>query len=276
MYSGLRMSEVIYQVTGIPFERIAVLSGPNLAREIAGGQAAASVVAPDETAPHDGGRTGAQKAARPSFSCSDLSHVIRGSVSTRCRGTRQVSRREFLSGPLRRGKNGSFLCTVWAARPGGQHPRGDPPRVAGDHDQHRRPPDLAEAQRDVRGREPQVALTDLARLIDGPRGRIRGPIDRPQIRIRSLSTVRPRSQRSAQGSPSPASPATARAVHGSAAQPHPRSNPSVPAGTSAARRPESPCGRCSSRSPTSSRWPAPASVRPCEAGGSPPSERCAS
>lgn len=60
-YSGLRMSEVIYQVTGIPFERIAVLSGPNLAREIAGGQAAASVVAPDETAPHDGGRTGHRK-----------------------------------------------------------------------------------------------------------------------------------------------------------------------------------------------------------------------
>ncbi|MGW8880993.1 hypothetical protein [Streptomyces mirabilis] len=103
-YSGLRISEVIHQVTGIPFERIAVLSGPNLAREIAGGQAAASVVAPDETAPHDGGRTGAQKAARPSFSCSDLSHVIRGSVSTRCRGTRQVSRREFLSGPLRRAR----------------------------------------------------------------------------------------------------------------------------------------------------------------------------
>lgn len=50
-YSGLRMSEVIHQVTGIPFERIAVLSGPNLAREIAGGQPAASVIAcPDETA----------------------------------------------------------------------------------------------------------------------------------------------------------------------------------------------------------------------------------
>ncbi|MFF3147573.1 hypothetical protein ACFVRU_39110 [Streptomyces sp. NPDC057927] len=46
MYSGLRMSEVIHQVTGIPFERIAVLSEPNLPREIAGGQAAASVVAP--------------------------------------------------------------------------------------------------------------------------------------------------------------------------------------------------------------------------------------
>ncbi|MCX5009153.1 hypothetical protein OHB05_42305 [Streptomyces sp. NBC_00638] len=28
-YSGLRMSEVIHQVTGIPFERITVLSGPN-------------------------------------------------------------------------------------------------------------------------------------------------------------------------------------------------------------------------------------------------------
>ncbi|MFJ1610778.1 NAD(P)H-dependent glycerol-3-phosphate dehydrogenase [Streptomyces sp. NPDC088253] len=50
-YSGLRMSEVIHQVTGIPFERIAVLSGPNLAREIAGGQPAASVIAcPDQTA----------------------------------------------------------------------------------------------------------------------------------------------------------------------------------------------------------------------------------
>ncbi|MFD8766685.1 NAD(P)H-dependent glycerol-3-phosphate dehydrogenase [Streptomyces mirabilis] len=50
-YSGLRMSEVIHQVTGISFERIAVLSGPNLAREIAGGQPAASVIAcPDETA----------------------------------------------------------------------------------------------------------------------------------------------------------------------------------------------------------------------------------
>ncbi|WP_435810339.1 NAD(P)H-dependent glycerol-3-phosphate dehydrogenase [Streptomyces mirabilis] len=50
-YSGLRMSEVIHQVTGIPFERIAVLPGPNLARETAGGQPAASVIAcPDETA----------------------------------------------------------------------------------------------------------------------------------------------------------------------------------------------------------------------------------
>nr|WP_168504242.1 NAD(P)H-dependent glycerol-3-phosphate dehydrogenase [Streptomyces sp. S1D4-11]QIY93048.1 NAD(P)-dependent glycerol-3-phosphate dehydrogenase [Streptomyces sp. S1D4-11] len=50
-HSGLRMSEVIHQVTGIPFERIAVLSGPNLAREIAGGQPAASVIAcPDVTA----------------------------------------------------------------------------------------------------------------------------------------------------------------------------------------------------------------------------------
>ncbi|MET7746571.1 NAD(P)H-dependent glycerol-3-phosphate dehydrogenase [Streptomyces sp. NPDC005385] len=50
-HSGLRMSEVIGEVTGIPAERIAVLSGPNLAREIAGGQPAASVIAcPDETA----------------------------------------------------------------------------------------------------------------------------------------------------------------------------------------------------------------------------------
>ncbi|MEU6272804.1 NAD(P)H-dependent glycerol-3-phosphate dehydrogenase [Streptomyces populi] len=50
-HSGLRMSQVIHQVTGIGFERIAVLSGPNLAREIAGGRPAASVIAcPDETA----------------------------------------------------------------------------------------------------------------------------------------------------------------------------------------------------------------------------------
>ncbi|MEU4090125.1 NAD(P)H-dependent glycerol-3-phosphate dehydrogenase [Streptomyces aureus] len=49
--TGLRMSEVIHEVTGLPFERIAVLSGPNLAREVAGGQPAASVIAcPDETA----------------------------------------------------------------------------------------------------------------------------------------------------------------------------------------------------------------------------------
>ncbi|MFD8425223.1 NAD(P)H-dependent glycerol-3-phosphate dehydrogenase [Streptomyces sp. NPDC059466] len=49
-HSGLRMSEVIHEMTGIPFERIAVLSGPNLAREVAAGQPAASVIAcPDET-----------------------------------------------------------------------------------------------------------------------------------------------------------------------------------------------------------------------------------
>uniref|UniRef100_A0AAU3HS63 Glycerol-3-phosphate dehydrogenase [NAD(P)+] n=1 Tax=Streptomyces sp. NBC_01393 TaxID=2903851 RepID=A0AAU3HS63_9ACTN len=50
-HSGLRMSELIHEVTGISRERIAVLSGPNLSREIAGGQPAASVIAcPDETA----------------------------------------------------------------------------------------------------------------------------------------------------------------------------------------------------------------------------------
>ncbi|KRV50974.1 glycerol-3-phosphate dehydrogenase [Wenjunlia vitaminophila] len=40
-----RMSEVIAEVTGAPAERVAVLSGPNLAREIAHRQPAASVVA---------------------------------------------------------------------------------------------------------------------------------------------------------------------------------------------------------------------------------------
>lgn len=41
----LRMSEVIADVTGAPAERIAVLSGPNLAREIAEEQPAATVIA---------------------------------------------------------------------------------------------------------------------------------------------------------------------------------------------------------------------------------------
>lgn len=43
-----RMSEVIAEVTGAGPERIAVLSGPNLAREIAGREPAASVVACEE------------------------------------------------------------------------------------------------------------------------------------------------------------------------------------------------------------------------------------
>lgn len=48
--TGLRMSEVITEVTGVRQERVAVLSGPNLAREIAVRQPAASVIAcRDET-----------------------------------------------------------------------------------------------------------------------------------------------------------------------------------------------------------------------------------
>ncbi|MFJ3365796.1 NAD(P)H-dependent glycerol-3-phosphate dehydrogenase [Streptomyces anthocyanicus] len=43
--TGLRMSEVISNVTGIPADRVAVVSGPNLAREIASRQPAASVIA---------------------------------------------------------------------------------------------------------------------------------------------------------------------------------------------------------------------------------------
>lgn len=46
----MRMSQVIGQVTGAEQNRIAVLSGPNLAREIAEGQPAATVIAcPDST-----------------------------------------------------------------------------------------------------------------------------------------------------------------------------------------------------------------------------------
>jgi glycerol-3-phosphate dehydrogenase (NAD(P)+) len=45
-----RMSEVIAEVADVPLERVAVVSGPNLAKEIAAGQPAATVVAcPDGT-----------------------------------------------------------------------------------------------------------------------------------------------------------------------------------------------------------------------------------
>ena len=40
-----RVSEIVAEVTGMPEERIAVLSGPNLAREVAEGQPAATVIA---------------------------------------------------------------------------------------------------------------------------------------------------------------------------------------------------------------------------------------
>ncbi|MFC4516391.1 NAD(P)H-dependent glycerol-3-phosphate dehydrogenase [Streptomyces ehimensis] len=49
--TGKRASEVISEVTGIPAGRIAVLSGPNLAREVITGQpAAATIACPDEEA----------------------------------------------------------------------------------------------------------------------------------------------------------------------------------------------------------------------------------
>ncbi|MDX2820588.1 NAD(P)-dependent glycerol-3-phosphate dehydrogenase [Streptomyces ipomoeae] len=51
--SGLRASQIITKVTGVSADRVAVLSGPNLAREIMEGQpAAATVACPDEDAAH--------------------------------------------------------------------------------------------------------------------------------------------------------------------------------------------------------------------------------
>ncbi|MHB9864422.1 NAD(P)H-dependent glycerol-3-phosphate dehydrogenase [Streptomyces sp. YIM S03343] len=51
--TGKRASQVIGEVTGVSACRIAVLSGPNLAREIMAGQpAAATVACPDETVAH--------------------------------------------------------------------------------------------------------------------------------------------------------------------------------------------------------------------------------
>ncbi|MGW7260713.1 NAD(P)H-dependent glycerol-3-phosphate dehydrogenase [Streptomyces sp. NPDC054834] len=48
-HTRLRASEIIREVTGVPAERIAVLSGPNLAREIMARQpAAATIACPDE------------------------------------------------------------------------------------------------------------------------------------------------------------------------------------------------------------------------------------
>lgn len=46
----LRMSEVVHEVTGAPPDRVAVVSGPNLAKEVAERQPAASVVACTEEA----------------------------------------------------------------------------------------------------------------------------------------------------------------------------------------------------------------------------------
>ncbi|MFI1889087.1 NAD(P)H-dependent glycerol-3-phosphate dehydrogenase [Streptomyces jumonjinensis] len=49
-HTGLRMSEVITEVTGVPADRVAAVSGPNLAREVAARRPAASVIAcRDET-----------------------------------------------------------------------------------------------------------------------------------------------------------------------------------------------------------------------------------
>jgi glycerol-3-phosphate dehydrogenase (NAD(P)+) len=45
-----RMSEVIVEVADVPADRVAVVSGPNLAKEIAAGQPAATVVACSDTA----------------------------------------------------------------------------------------------------------------------------------------------------------------------------------------------------------------------------------
>lgn len=43
--TGLRASQVIAEVAGLPADRVAVLSGPNLARELAAGQPAAATIA---------------------------------------------------------------------------------------------------------------------------------------------------------------------------------------------------------------------------------------
>ncbi|MFI7181994.1 NAD(P)H-dependent glycerol-3-phosphate dehydrogenase [Streptomyces anthocyanicus] len=61
--TDLRASEVITEVTGIPARRVAVLSGPNLAREIMAGQPAAATVACSD----DAAATRIQRACHTSY-----------------------------------------------------------------------------------------------------------------------------------------------------------------------------------------------------------------
>jgi hypothetical protein len=79
--------------------------------------------------------------------------------------------------------------------PGRDHRRSQPPRVATDHDQHRRPAHLPEPQRHVRRREPQITLREFARQILGALRRIRRATNNGRnCRTRSLNTVIDRCQ----------------------------------------------------------------------------------
>ncbi|QGF24820.1 NAD(P)H-dependent glycerol-3-phosphate dehydrogenase [Raineyella fluvialis] len=71
--TDMRMSEVIEQVGGVPTARIAVLSGPNLAREIAERQPSLSVVAAREAAV---GELVQQWCLTPSFRAYTLDDVV--------------------------------------------------------------------------------------------------------------------------------------------------------------------------------------------------------
>lgn len=64
--------------------------------------------------------------------------------------------------------------------PGRDHRRRQPARIAADHHPHRRPAGLAEPPRNIRRREPQIALRELTRLILGALRRIRRHEQRPQ------------------------------------------------------------------------------------------------
>jgi len=72
--TGLRMSEVITEVTGIGADRVAVVSGPNLAREVAAAQPAASVIACTDPAVADA----LQKACHTSYFRPYTNHDVIG------------------------------------------------------------------------------------------------------------------------------------------------------------------------------------------------------
>ena len=85
----LRMSEVIAEVAGVPLAQVAVVSGPNLAKEIAQKQPAAAVVA----APHHGLRAKvAEACAAPYFRPYTNADVVGTEIAGAVKNARQPRR----------------------------------------------------------------------------------------------------------------------------------------------------------------------------------------
>ncbi len=135
--SGPRASQAITEVTGIGADRVAVLSGPNLAREITSGQpAAATIACPDEATAHRVQRACHTPHFRP-YSSTDvtgcelggavknvsalavgiasgmgLGHTRRPCSAGRTRGA-DVARVRWVCAPLPGGRR-CLRCVAWA------------------------------------------------------------------------------------------------------------------------------------------------------------------